>query len=151
MNRLTIGRRGEFVVRVTMVRLSPFGIFEVSRCTLKLTLCPGGATGMVLCDQQHASESTLYTQKGSFPSFVNVNSASIVSPCLTLPNDHVLSLNVGRAPAAFLASLKELKFSFVKAQIPILESPLELVRDCPLIVGVAQYQFLPHFFSMPLL
>ena len=36
MKRLTMGRSGEFVVSVTIVSISPSGIFDVSTCTLNL-------------------------------------------------------------------------------------------------------------------
>lgn len=50
MNRFTIGRKGELVVRVTIARVSPSGMSFVSRCTLKVTVSPGAATGIELCE-----------------------------------------------------------------------------------------------------
>ena len=45
-----IGRVGEFVVRVMIVRLSPFFMSLVSTWTLNETVSPGAATGMALCE-----------------------------------------------------------------------------------------------------
>lgn len=50
MNRLTIGRRGELVVRVTIAKVSPKGMSLVSRCTLNVTVSPGAAAGIELCE-----------------------------------------------------------------------------------------------------
>ena len=36
IKRLMTGRRGQLVVRVTIVSISPSGIFDVSTCTLNL-------------------------------------------------------------------------------------------------------------------
>ena len=43
----TIGRNGELVVRVMMVRDSPLGRSVVSSPTLNVTDSPGAATGML--------------------------------------------------------------------------------------------------------
>ena len=47
MKMFTIGRNGELVVRVMMVRDSPLGRSVVSSPTLNVTDSPGAATGML--------------------------------------------------------------------------------------------------------
>ena len=59
MKRFTIGRRGEFVVRVTIVSISPSGIFDVSMSTVNDVHSPGCVGGILLCDHFGASMSTL--------------------------------------------------------------------------------------------
>ena len=59
MKRFTIGRRGELVVSVTMVSISPSGIFDVSMSTVNVVQPLGSVAGILPCAHWGASMSTL--------------------------------------------------------------------------------------------
>ena len=133
MNKFTRGLNGELVVRLTIIRTSPFGIPLVSRVSFNFPVWPGLRTGgFSTSTALGLSVSTLYITRSLFPTLEKSYYTFIVLPAAMGLKVKVFSLKSKLEPFALSSLLQSEKSSLVTAHMPI------FWYDLPFTTGVNQ-------------